>query len=360
MVHSAGMAVRGAETVAIGPQWWLYSRHAAHAALAVTVMLMASHLDLRRMPEHHPALNPVWWALGLALALAVITLVPGVGEEINGARRWLKVGPVLFQPSELVKWMILPALACWCVRPGLNRFWTGLAPALAMVAVACGVIVLEDLGTAALIGLASMVVLLAGGAKIWQLALLAPVGLAAGIGAILQSPYRVTRLVAFMDPWADAEGAGYHPIHAMVALAEGGLTGRGLGNGIQKFGYLPEDMSDFLFAIICEELGVFGAMTVMGLYLLIIGAGVVAARRSASPFLSLLALGVVTTLGIQAIMNIAVVTVLVPTKGIALPLLSAGGTGWVMTAFALGLVAAVDRATMIESEPILGELAPAG
>jgi hypothetical protein len=151
------------------------------------------------------------------------------------------------------------------------------------------------------------------------------------------------RLVTFLNPYADPEGAGYHMIQSMVAVANGEVAGRGLGHGLQKFGYLPEDRTDFLFAIICEELGVAGALVVVALYGGMLWSCWTIIRREQAAILKLLALGVVATVGIQALINLAVVTGLGPTKGIALPLLSSGGTGWILTAASLGLIVAMDR-----------------
>jgi len=182
------------------------------------------------------------------------------------------------------------------------------------------------------------------------------------VAAIVQEPYRLQRLTAFLDPWADMKGAGYHPIQSMLALAHGNVTGTGLGQGVQKFGYLPEDTTDFIFAVICEEMGFAGAALVIALYLTILWTGLGILRDCRDVFGRLVALGVMLTLGIQAAINLAVVTVMLPTKGIALPLVSAGGTGWVLTAFSLGLLAALDNANALERETgddTLPDLVPA-
>ncbi len=167
---------------------------------------------------------------------------------------------------------------------------------------------------------------------------------------MLHSPYRLERLTAFLDPWAEIKNSGYHAIQSMLAFAHGGLTGVGLGEGVQKFGYLPEDTTDFIFAIICEELGIAGAALVVGLYLALLWTGLGILRGCRDTYGRLVALGIILTIGIQAAINIAVVTVTVPTKGIALPLVSAGGTGWVLTAFSVGLLAALDNANYYERE----------
>ena len=361
MTQSAGLSVR--DGVA-GPETWpglnvLISRNAVYAALAILALLIASRINVRQLFEKRGWSNPLWLIVLVALGLSALTLVPGMGKSVNGASRWLHLGPsgwgVSFQPSELVKWIMVIALAWWCARRRgvMPRFWAGLLPALLLIALGCGLIVIEDLGTAALIGMVAMCVLFAGGARWWHLALTVPLAAAAFIAAVAANPYRIRRLTAFLDPWADPAGAGYHPIQSMVAIAQGGLTGRGLGNGLQKFGYLPEDTTDFIFAIICEEMGTAGAALVIGLYLVILWFGLGIVRDSRDTFGRLLALGVLLTIGVQAAINIAVVTVVVPTKGIALPLISSGGTGWIMTAFALGLVAALDNANQLENESCL-------
>lgn len=189
----------------------------------------------------------------------------------------------------------------------------------------------------------AVVMLVAAGARIAHFLALAPIGLAAFAAAVYASPYRLDRILAFLNPYADPEGTGYHMIQSMVAVANGQVFGRGLGFGLQKFGYLPEDRTDFLFAVICEELGLMGAAIVIVLYCGLLWSGHVIIRREHNPLLKLAALGVVLTVGIQAVINLAVVTGMGPTKGIALPMLSSGGTGWILTAASLGLLVALDR-----------------
>jgi cell division protein FtsW len=176
-----------------------------------------------------------------------------------------------------------------------------------------------------------------------HVALLAPVPIAGLAAAILTSPYRLDRVRAFLDPYQDPQGIGYHLLHSLGTISGGGLLGRGLGNGVQKFGYLPEDTTDFIFAIVCEELGLLGASAVIALFGLLMWCGWAIVGRLEHPFDRLAALGITLTVGLQALLNLAVVTGLAPTKGIALPLISAGGTGWVLTAFSLGLVISLGR-----------------
>ncbi len=344
-VHSAGMTI---DSSGLGLGSMLHSRHTVYAVLAIGSMWVASRVDTRKVFRSRVLGGPVLWLVCVSLILVAMTLIPGMGRSVNGASRWLRLGPGLwglsFQPSELVKWTLVLAVANWCAKRSgvMKHFGNGLGPCLVLVAVSCGLVMIEDLGTAVLIGLVAVCMLIAGGARWWHLALTIPPAAGAVAIAIAQSPFRLARLTAFLDPWADPMGTGYHPIQSMLAIAQGGVLGRGLGNGIQKFGYLPEDTTDFIFAIICEELGMAGVGLVVGLYLIIVWTALGIARDCRDTFSRLFVLGVLLTVGMQAVINIAVVTVMMPTKGIALPLLSAGGTGWILTAAALGLVAGLD------------------
>lgn len=346
MVHSAGMRIgRGSLEATV----FLESRHTIYATLAIAAMLIVGQFNVRRLLDWPWPANPLFWFVFLTIGLLVATAVPGVGITVNGATRWIPLGPrqwgLSFQPSELAKWAVVLSLAYWCARRGshLRSFRSGFLPPVLLISVICGLIIVEDLGTAALIGLVGFSLLLAGGVRWWHALVVMPAGLAVGAMVIVSSPYRWARLVAFADPWSDSEGIGYHPIQSMLAIVQGGLAGRGLGNGVQKFGYLPEDTTDFLFAVICEELGLAGAVLVVSLYLGLLGLGLVVLRACRDVFGRMIALGVLLTIGCQAFINIAVVTVVVPTKGIALPLLSAGGTGWLFTAAAVGLLVSLDE-----------------
>ncbi|MCK4871355.1 MAG: FtsW/RodA/SpoVE family cell cycle protein, partial [Phycisphaerales bacterium] len=225
----------------------------------------------------------------------------------------------------------------------IRRFGRGLLPAVGLIAVLCGLVIREDLGTAVLMGAAAFVILFAAGARVRHLAVFAAIGLAVCILAVTTSDYRTQRVTSFLHPYDDPSGTGYHMIQSQAAIAAGEITGRGLGHGVHKFGYLPEDTTDFLFAIICEELGVAGAALVVSLYGVLVIAGWSVVSREDRLVMRLLGLGVLTTFGLQAVMNMMVVTGLAPTKGIALPLLSWGGSGWVMCAASLGLIVRMDR-----------------
>jgi cell division protein FtsW len=364
MVHSAGSVVGGPDgavldsaTGPLGPWSMFATRTTLYAGLAITVMLVASRLNVRQLFTSRGLTNPLLLVLLAALALQGLTLVPSFGHEVNGAHRWLKVGAITFQPSELVKWVMVLAVAWWCARRSgvMHKLIAGVFPAMLLIALACGMIVKEDLGTAVLIGLVAVVLLVAGGMRLWVLAPVVIVGGAGIVAAIMAAPYRIKRLMIYRDPWIDPQGAGYHPIQSQLAFAEGGVSGSGLGQSIQKY-YIPEDTTDFIFPVLTEELGIAGAALIIGLFLAILWTGLGIVRDSKDPFSRLVGLGVLTTLGVQAAINLAVVTVVVPTKGIALPLVSNGGTGWIMTAGALGILAAIDNANALaEAESTAGD-----
>jgi cell division protein FtsW len=248
--------------------------------------------------------------------------------------------------------VVLATYGAW--RMDLMRsFGRGLLPALIAIGIVGAAIAHQDLGTGVLVVAAGSIVLLAAGSRLWHFVMFIPPATAGVIALIIANPYRLKRIETFFDPYLQPQKAGYHMIQSMLAVSGGAGFGRGLGFGLQKYGYLPEDTTDFLFAIICEELGIVGAAAVIALYVGILWSGLSIIRHQQSPMLKLLGLGVLSTFGLQAIINLAVVTGLGPTKGIALPLLSSGGTGWILTAASLGLLIAMDPDE--EPAPILAE-----
>ncbi|TVQ61081.1 MAG: cell division protein FtsW [Phycisphaerales bacterium] len=373
MVNSASMSVSP-----IGPQGRagddqivtvasiLLSRSTFYMVLAVGAMAVCALLPVRRIADRltagsgvadHPlaGLGVLILATVALLGCMALVYVPGLSREVNGSTRWIGItipafGALSVQPSEIAKWALPAVLAIVAAKRArwMPTLTLGMAPAMLAVGAVCALVMIEDFGTAALMGVAALAVLLAGGVRLIHLALLAPAALL-GLGvALVHSPYRIQRLVSFADPWADPQGSGYHMIQSLQTVAGGELWGRGLGHGLQKFGYLPEDTTDFLFAVICEELGVIGAGVVIALQAALVLAVYAVARREAMGACKLFALGVLATLGGQAAINLAVVTGLGPTKGIALPLVSSGGTGWFLTCAALGLVISIARTQPVD------------
>lgn len=372
MVNSAGMSVDASR--AVTAESLLLSKSTIYMGLAMLGLTVSALLPIRRIAErlcrepsdrttgrtgqsepwlrdctrHWLSLWPLWAFVAAMIGVLCLVYMPVIGKEVNSSHRWINLhvrGLDSVQPSEIAKWALIVAMAWFCCRNvrHMSGFWKGLLPGLAAAGAVSAVIVLEDLGTGALLGMVACIVLIAGGARLRHLIALAPLPLAAMTVAVITSPYRTHRILAFLNPYEDPQGIGYHMIQSMVAVANGQFFGTGLGHGIQKFGYLPEDTTDFVFAIVCEELGVFGGALVIFLYAAMLWCILGIIRREPSRFLRLVALGVMATVGMQAVINLAVVTGLGPTKGIALPLLSSGGTGWILTAASLGLIIAMDR-----------------
>jgi cell division protein FtsW len=365
MVNSALMKVSavsapGQPVSGITLQSVLQSPQTLHMGLALAAMVGAGFLPLRQIAGaledrlSRLGLVPLIFGVLAMLCLLVLCYVPGLAKPANNSQRWIKL-PLFgqMQPSELVKWGFVAIMAWYAsARAALMpKFWVGLVPALAAVLIVAAGVAKEDLGTGVLIASTACLVLIAGGARLTHFLLFVPFAVAGVVGAILTSPYRINRIISFIDPYADPQGTGYHIIQSLVAISNGEVFGRGLGFGLQKLGFLPEDQTDFLFAVICEELGVAGALVIAALFGGIVWSGMIIACREPSRLLRLFALGVIGTVGLQAIINLAVVTGLGPTKGIALPLVSAGGTGWIFTALCLGLVIAIDRSHAAATEP---------
>lgn len=348
-VHSAEMNIGNS---ALESDSIFKSKYLIHAIMAIVLMWFTSRINLRQAMTVRWYKNPIIWCLVISLLLVGLAMTP-VGLDINGARRWLRIGSgalaTNFQPSEMAKWFAVLFIAWWCTKhhQRMNQFrW--LLILASIVAATCAVIVIQDLGTAALIAAVAGVMIFAGGARLWHLLAFVPPAAAAVTVAIIQSPYRLQRMLTFLNPWEDAQGSGFQITRSFAAFADGGLTGSGFANGVARFGHVPIDQSDMIFAIICNDMGIMGAVFVVAMFLAILWLGMSIVRDCKDKFGRLVGLGIITTFSLQAVINMAVVTGMVPTKGIALPLLSAGGTGWVITAMAIGLLASFDTANEFE------------
>jgi cell division protein FtsW len=284
-----------------------------------------------------------------AFALLVLVLIPGIGEKVNGARRWLEIGPVGFQASELARLLLLIYIASYAVRQheALSRGFAGFARPMLLIAFASLLLLSEpDYGATVVLIATSLGILFLAGARLRDLTV---AGLAAGgaLGAlILSSEYRFARLLAYWDPWADPLNTGYQVVNSQIAIGSGTLFGVGLGEGVQKLHYLPEPHTDFIFAVLTEEFGLVGATLVMLLFCIFVYRAFELGRRAFTaklPFHALLSFGIGISIGLQAAISIGVNTGLLPTKGLTLPLISYGRTSVVVTLFALGLLFRIAR-----------------
>jgi cell division protein FtsW len=351
MVQSASTTVTADPKFQWSPLGW---KDLVFVGLSIPTFFIAGRVNYEWLGRQRDSLvrSPVLWAFVVSAGACALVLVPHIGSRVNGAQRWLKLGPVQIQPSELAKWAAVLFLAYWLSRPkaSLDRFFGDFLPTLVPVGLLCLLVVIQDFGTAALIMLCALTMMLAGQVKIRHIVVIALPVLAAAGWFILHKEYRVRRITAFLHPWENPQGEGYHMIQSLLCFSTGGVFGKGLGNGIQKLGYLPEDTTDFIFAVISEELGLFGALLTVALYMGILYVAWQVVRQKKDDFGRMLAFGIGAMIGLQAVINIAVATVSVPTKGLSLPLISAGGSGLIITCGALGLLYSVCRHGAEEAE----------
>ncbi|HHT72650.1 MAG TPA: putative lipid II flippase FtsW [Firmicutes bacterium] len=283
---------------------------------------------------------------GLILSFALLVLVLFVGQGSGGATRWIRLGGFNLQPSELAKFAMINYAAVYIStkRERIRGFFAGLLPLLVILGVKFGLIMLEpDFGTGAALVFSSLVVIFAGGAHMGQLFLLAAMAAPVVWQLIAKEEYRFRRIMAFLDPWADPTGAGWNVIQSLLAIGSGGLFGLGLGRSRQKFSYLPERHTDFIFAILCEELGFVGGAFVVLLFFILAWRGLKTALRAPDLYGSLLAVGITSMIAFQAMINIGVVTGSLPVTGIPLPFISHGGSSLLTSLAAMGVLLNISR-----------------
>jgi len=322
--------------------------------LACAVLYMVSCFNYRRFSLESWLKSPTTYLLVFSIALLILVLFPQFGTEINRARRWLRIplGPITvsFQPSELAKWAVVFFLAAICDKLNfdIKLYWKRFVPICFVVAVVVALIIIEDFGTAAFIAILGFLMLIIAGARWWHILTLLPFGAVAFLVALLRFPSRLQRILAFWNPEKWADSVAYQANQSLIAIGSGGLWGKGLGQGICKYGHLPEDTTDFIFSIIGEELGFVGTAAVILLFIIFVWLGLLVVVRCKDRFGQILAGGIVLTIAIQAALNIAVVTVMLPTKGIPLPFVSAGGTSMLLSSAAVGIL--LNIAKQIPSE----------
>lgn len=278
--------------------------------------------------------------------LLILVLFPQIGKEAGGARRWLRVGPIGFQPSEIAKLSIILYFSSFLSRKQqvLKQFWAGLVPALVIVCFVSGLILLQpDLGTSVSIAFISLILFFIAGARVWHLAPLILSSFPLLYGFIMSSDYRRKRILSFLDPWKDPGGTGFQIIQSFIALGSGGILGTGLGASRQKYFYLPEAHTDFIFSIVGEELGLLGTGALVLLFTLLVIFGFRIAMRAPTLYSHLLGMGIVCMIASQALMNMCVATGCLPTKGMPLPFISFGGSNLVLNMAGIGLLLNVGR-----------------
>ena len=342
MVYSASIAIaEGGRTTGFQPTYYLV-RHAVCVAIGIVCAVIAFQVPMRLWQQAAPYLF-----IG-GLVLLVLVLVPGIGREVNGSRRWISLYVANFQPSELVKVFVVLYAADYTVRKAafMHSLKRGFMPMFLVMLLTGGLLLREpDFGAFAVITVIAMGILFLGGMN-WRLFAGLIVMLVLGFLLLIwTSPYRMQRIVGFMDPWADPYGKGYQLSHALIAFGRGEWLGVGLGGSVEKLFYLPEAHTDFLLAVIAEELGFAGVGLIVLIFSWIVARAFAIGRRAAvleRYFSSLVAQGVGLWIGVQAIINMGVNMGMLPTKGLTLPLLSFGGSALVAACVALAILLRVD------------------
>jgi cell division protein FtsW len=342
MVYSSSIAIAEGEAFSANQPTYYLVRHAIFASVGILAGYVCFQFPMRFWQQAAPYL------FILGIVLLIIVLIPGIGREVNGSRRWLSLGMLNLQPSELMKVFAVLYAADYTVRKAavMHSFRKGFLPLLSVMLFTGALLLQEpDFGAFAVITVVAMGVLFLGGMN-WKLFVALIVLLLVGFALLIwTSPYRLQRVIGFMDPWSDPFGKGYQLSHALIAFGRGEWFGVGLGASVEKLLYLPEAHTDFLLAVIAEELGYAGVLSVIAMFLWLTWRAFAVGNRAARLeryFSALVAQGVGLWLGMQAVVNMGVNMGILPTKGLTLPLLSFGGSGMLANCCALAIVLRVD------------------
>jgi cell division protein FtsW len=336
MVYSASAVLAQKEN---GNQFHYVLKQGVSVAIGFLVMLLAMQFNYQQLKSRR-----IVYSLLLLCTIGLISVF--AFSSVNGAHRWIKLPGVSLQPSEITKLSLIIFLAYFLEKRAGEEgdFWRTFVPCGVVTGLlGCLVVIEPDFGTAMMLVLIFTVVIFTSGARVLHLALAAAPALVAATGLLIFVPWRLKRLITFMDPWADQQGAGFQVVQSLIAIGSGGTNGLGFAQGKQKMLFLPFAHSDFIFAVVGEELGLVGAIAVVAVFALFLWRGVRTALLAPDRFGMLLSLGIVTSIVAQALFNISVVLSLVPTKGIPLPFISYGGSSLVPTLAAVGILLNVSQ-----------------
>lgn len=337
MVYSASSTVSDHN---FGTSLFYLRAHLAHLGIGLVAMVIAMRVPLAFWRRGLP------WAMLACFLMLILVLIPGIGHQVGGARRWFRLGPVGVQPTELLKLVLVAFVASYLDRKQdrVAEFFRGVAPGLAVMGVFLMLVLLQpDFGSMVLIALTLLLMIFVGGAKPGHI--LGSLAGFAAIGAwlVASQSYRMKRFLAFLNPWEDRLDSGFQIIQSYLAFGNGGVTGVGLGASRQKMFFLPDAHTDFIFSILAEELGLIGVLAVMALFAVLLWRGYRTSLRAEEDFERYLAYGLTSLLGLQVLLNLAVVMGMIPTKGLPLPFISAGGSSIVMTMFMVGILLQIGR-----------------
>lgn len=323
-----------------GDGYYFLKRHIVWALVGFGGLFFAMNYDYRKLKKWAP------YIFLISIVLGFLVFTP-MGATIKNSRRWLDIGPVRIMPSDSIKFGSVLFFAKFLAnkREKIHTFAQGTLPAFFFIGLACGIIIIEDLGTGSTLAITMMAMFFVGGMKIWHIAPLGVIGGGAFALALNDpgSSYRLARMVAYKDPFKDPLNTGWQLVQSLYSLGSGGVFGLGLGKSRQKFFYLSEAYNDFIFAIIGEELGLVGTVLVILLILIVIWRGIIIALKVEDLFGCFLATGITALIAVQSLIHIAVVTSSMPTTGITLPFISYGGTSLVMFMTLVGILLNISR-----------------
>lgn len=339
MVTSASLSLAEGKKLTI---WYFAYRHLISLGIGIFACWLVTYIPMA-----------FWQTTGVSLLLIsmlslAVLIIPGVSRSVNGSTRWLFIGPISIQVSEFVKLALIIYMAGYLQRrvAEVQTRISGFIKPLIILSIISVLLLLEpDFGATVVIVSTIMGMLFLGGVPLHRFCLLLILVLGGFAGLAIISPYRMSRLTAFLDPWSDQFNTGYQLTQALIAFGRGGIFGTGLGNSIQKLLYLPEAHTDFLYAVLAEELGLIGALSVLALFTLVVWRAFSMGRRAVlldNPFSGFIAYGIGLWIGVQAIINIGVNVGVLPTKGLTLPLMSSGGCSLIIGLVAIGLLLRID------------------
>lgn len=320
--------------------YYIMKQQLIYAAIGLAGMLVASNID------YHKWQKIATLVLIISLVLIVLVLIPGIGREIKDTWRWIYIGPIHFQPSEIVKFALILFFASSLSKrkDQLKYFFKGMFPYLLLIGIISGLLLLEPHMSCTIIIIAvGAIILFVAGAKVTHFLIL---GVPAVLGlstVIIFVDYMRKRVLSFLNPWSDPRGDGWQAIQSLYAIGSGGLFGRGLGRSMQKFLYLPEPHNDFIFSVLAEELGFIGVLAVMLLFMILIWRGLMVSVNAPDTFGSLLAAGIISLIAVQSLLNVAVVTSSIPPTGVSLPFFSYGGTSLALFMGEIGIVLNISK-----------------
>ena len=338
MVASAGVLYGRTR---FGDAYYFFKQQLVGLSVGLVLLYIFSRIDYRVWKRF---VTPIFF---VALGLLVLVFVPGFGTTVYGAARWVQFGPFSFQPSEVMKLAIILYLAAWLSNKGKRKtadFFEGLVPFLAILSIVGFLIIKQpDTGTLGLIFLISLSIFFASGANIKHMMYLFLGGLASLFILIKMAPYRLQRFLVYMNPEHDPQGFGYQMTQVLLAIGSGGIFGAGLGQSRQKFNYLPEPVTDSIFAVLGEELGLVGTTVIVILFLFVAYRGLRIARFAPDEFGKFVAVGIVSWIVFQAFINMAAISGLIPLTGIPLPFISYGGTSLAVLLASIGILLNISK-----------------